>query len=57
MERKYCVRHTETMSVQDSRQMHYDIITLIRAFRRHLTAEAEAIYGRSDTAGDYRGRD
>jgi hypothetical protein len=45
------------MSVNDCRIMRSDILTLIGKFRQHLTAEAEAIYGRSDTAGDYRGRD
>ena len=57
LERRVLSRHPETMSEHQWRQMRAHYLNTLRQFRNHLIAEAEAIYGRSDTAGDYRGRD
>jgi hypothetical protein len=50
-------RHPETIELPEYQIMRRDYLRLIKSYRKHLLAEAEAIYGRSDTAGDYRGRD
>lgn len=48
-------RHPETLSVRDFAEMRRDFLTHLSVMRRFIDAQREALYGRSDPPGHYRG--